>query len=139
MGRSLILLTVSGSIPADLEAEVAAGRRPRPDYVELARGLGADLIDREAARRTTGLIGRLLEAVVGADGLLAVVCFLRCGAYRLVISDGEQIGLPLALCAFRRSRPPVPIDRDHPFRTIATTRSGRSRPVWRGGSGAVGR
>lgn len=30
-------------------------------------------------------------------------------------------------------------DRDHPFRSIATTRSGRSRPVWRGGSGAVGR
>lgn len=97
MGRSLILLTVSGSIPADLEAEVAAGRRPRPDYVELARGLGADLIDREAARRITGFIGRLLEAVVGADGMLAVACFLRCGAYRLVISDGEQIGLPLAL------------------------------------------
>jgi hypothetical protein len=91
------LLTVSGSIPAGIEAEVAAGRRPRPDYVELARGLGADLIDRETARRKTGFIGRLLEAVIGADGLLAVACFLRCGAYRLVISDGEQIGLPLAL------------------------------------------
>jgi hypothetical protein len=29
-----------------------------------------------------------------------------------------------ARCAFRRSRPPVPIDRDHPFRTIATTSKG---------------
>lgn len=97
MDRSLILLTVSGSIPAGLEAEIAAGRRPRSDYLELARGLGADLIDRETARRITGIFGRLLEALVGADGLLAVACFLRCGPYRLVISDGEQIGLPLAL------------------------------------------
>ena len=97
MDRSLILLTVSGSIPAGLEAEIAAGRRPRSDYLELARGLGADLIDRETARRTTGIIGRLFEAVVGAEGLLTVACFLRCGAYRLVITDGEQIGLPLAL------------------------------------------
>jgi hypothetical protein len=44
-----------------------------------------------------------------------------------VKQDAETDG-----CAFRRSRPLVPTHRDHPFRTIATTRSERSRPAWRG-------
>ena len=38
-------------------------------------------------------------------------------------------GLMPDLCAFRRSRPPATIDRDHPFRRIATTHYDRSRPV----------
>jgi glycosyltransferase involved in cell wall biosynthesis len=92
-----VLLTVSGRIPADLDAQIAAGRRPRADYRELARGLGADLIDVDTARRETGTLGRLIERVAGAGVLLAWACFRRRAAYRLIITDGEQIGLPLAM------------------------------------------
>ena len=40
-----VLLTISGTIPADLRARIASGERPRADYLELAAGFGADLLD----------------------------------------------------------------------------------------------
>ncbi len=90
-----ILLTVSGVIPPDLEAQVAAGRRPRADYLELARALKADLLD-YGQMRAAGKLVRWLEHWGGADLALAWVCFQRRHHYRLILTDGEQIGIPLA-------------------------------------------
>ena len=92
-----VLLTVSGEIAPDVAERVAAGDRPRADYLELARGFDADLIDYAEARSASGLFGRLLERAGGSDMMLAWACFMRRGRYRAIVTDGEQVGIPLAL------------------------------------------
>jgi hypothetical protein len=49
-----VLLTVSGTIAPDTAERVSRGERPRADYYELARALGADVIDHAEARRWPG-------------------------------------------------------------------------------------
>ena len=92
-----VLLTVSGVVAADLAEQVARGARPRADYHELANAFDADVIDYAEARRSGGWFGRLLERVGGPDLALAWACFKRRGRYRAIFTDGEQIGVPLAL------------------------------------------
>ncbi len=91
-----ILLTVSGVIPPDIEAQIAAGQRPRADYLEMARAFDADLLDYAGAREAGG-VTRLVERLVGPNGALAWACFRRRGRYRVIFTDGEQVGIPLAL------------------------------------------
>lgn len=91
-----VLLTVSGTIPADLDAQVKAGQRPQADYRVLAQQFGADLLDYPAARKKTDSFGKLLERVGGPDLMLAWACFSLRKRYRVIVTDGEQIGLPLA-------------------------------------------
>lgn len=91
-----VLLTVSGVIPPDLEQQIAAGRRPRADYLELARHFGADLLDYRIARATSGVVGRLFEKLGGPNLMLAWACFTRRHHYQAIFTDGEQVGLPLA-------------------------------------------
>lgn len=91
-----VLLTVSGVIPADLEEAIENGRRPRADYVELARAFDADVLDYAEAQRTAGRVGRLISKVAGDNTLLAWSCFRRRKEYQVVFTDGEQVGLPLA-------------------------------------------
>lgn len=99
MPTARVLLTVSGTIPADLDDQIIRGQRPRPDYHAMAEAMGADLIDHEAARRLTGRFGAVLERLLGPDVLLALASFRRRRSYRLVFTDGEQVGLPFAaLC-----------------------------------------
>ena len=92
-----VLLTVSGTIAPNLEAQIAQGQRPRADYLELARSFGADLIDYARARQLTGRTGRWLERIGGPNLLLAWACFQLQRTYRVIVTDGEQVGLPLAL------------------------------------------
>lgn len=92
-----LLLTVSGTIPPDLERQVAAGLRPRPDYLALGATLNADLLDYTRARRYAGRWGAWLERVGGPNLLLAWCCFQLRRDYQLILTDGEQIGIPLAL------------------------------------------
>jgi len=92
-----VLLTVSGTIPEGIEAEIAAGRLPRKDYLELARAFGADLLDYEGALEVSGRLGRWLERVGGPNLVLAWASFLLRSRYRVIFTDGEQIGIPLAL------------------------------------------
>jgi glycosyltransferase involved in cell wall biosynthesis len=100
-----VLLTVSGVIPPDLHERIGRGERPRADYVELARALDAELLDVDEARRRSGRLGRLIERVSGRAGLLAWTCFRERRRYDVIFTDGEQVGLPLALlCFFTRRR-----------------------------------
>ncbi len=92
-----VLLTVSGAISTDLDSQVAAGVRPRADYQLLAQTFGADLLDYPAARARAGLFGKLLERIGGPDLMLAWTCFTLRQRYKVIFTDGEQIGLPLAL------------------------------------------
>ena len=92
-----VLLTVSGVIDPQIERKIAEGQRPRADYLEMAQAFGADLIDYGEARRSGGWWGRLLERAGGPHLLLAWACFTRRGRYRILFTDGEQVGIPLAL------------------------------------------
>jgi glycosyltransferase involved in cell wall biosynthesis len=99
-----VLLTVSGTIDPALASKVARGERPRADYAELARALGADLLDYAGAARDTGAIGRLIARLAGPNALLAWGCWCRRDQYELIFTDGEQVGIPLALLLKRLGR-----------------------------------
>lgn len=92
-----VLLSVSGEIPKTISAEVAQQLRPRADYLELARSLDADLIDFAKAREMSGRTGRWLERLGGPKLLLAYACWRLRHSYEAIVTDGEQIGLPLAV------------------------------------------
>jgi glycosyltransferase involved in cell wall biosynthesis len=101
-----VLLTVSGTIDPGLRDAAAAGRRPRPDFYEMAAVFGADLVDYGDARRSAGPVGRLLRRIAGDDALLALTTFRRRRRVRTVFTDGEQVGMPYAmLCWLTRRRP----------------------------------
>ena len=91
-----VLLTVSGNIPDDLEGQIARGERPLTDYVAMSQKFGADLIDFQKARQQTGTLGKIIEKIGGPKLLLAWACFLLRHQYKVIFTDGEQIGLPLA-------------------------------------------
>lgn len=95
MGKRVIL-TVSGVLAADIHEQIASGNRPRADYLELAKGFDAEIIDYVAARKIAGRIGKALERVGGANLVLAFACWRVRGSYQAIVTDGEQVGLPLA-------------------------------------------
>ncbi|MEZ4591523.1 MAG: glycosyltransferase family 4 protein [Chloroflexota bacterium] len=92
-----VLLTVSGTIPSDIREQVAAGKRPLPDYLHMADEYQADLLDYPTARHATGWFGRLLERLGGPNLMLAWACYQRRHDYRVILTDGEQVGIPLAM------------------------------------------
>lgn len=102
-----VLLTVSGTIAPDLEIQITTGKRPRADYLELARVFGADLMDYPRARALTGRMGRWLEQVGGPNLMLAWACFRQQPNYQVLVTDGEQVGLPFALLSQLRGRKTV--------------------------------
>ncbi len=91
-----VVLTVSGNIQADIREQIAAGKRPRADYLELARSFDAELIDYAAARMIAGRTGAFLERFGGPNLVLAYACWKIRKNYQAIFTDGEQIGLPLA-------------------------------------------
>jgi glycosyltransferase involved in cell wall biosynthesis len=105
-GLKRVLVTVSGVIPTDTDEQVRAGMRPRPDYVELAAALGGDIVDVVEARRRAGRLAPVLERLGGSSLLLAWVCFRDRRRYDAVFTDGEQVGLPLALLCRLTARAP---------------------------------
>lgn len=92
-----VLLTVSGTIDPDIQGQIARGERPLADYMAMARSFEADLLDYTSARQQSGTFGRLLEKIGGPNLLLAWSCFQRRRHYRVIFTDGEQVGIPLAL------------------------------------------
>jgi hypothetical protein len=91
-----VLLTVSGSIDPQIEAQIARGERPEADYIAMAKGFPADLLDYERARQVTGWVGRLLEKAAGPNLMLAWASFRLRHRYRVIFTDGEQVGIPYA-------------------------------------------
>jgi len=83
---------VSASLPHGLPA---ATDGPKKDYAAIARRLGADLLDWSAVWRNPLL--RLLASLVGLAVVQAWLAFRRRGDYDVLLTDGEHIGIPLAL------------------------------------------
>lgn len=103
-----VLLTVSGTVAADLPDSIAAGERPRADYFELARAMGADIIDYGEARRTASRFGQILERMAGANVLLAWMCYRRRDRFDVILTDGEQVGMPYAALTWLARRSAIP-------------------------------
>lgn len=102
-----VVLTVSGLIPPDIREQIASGKRPRADYLELARGFNADLLDYAAARTIAGRTGAVLGRLGGPNLVLAYACWKIRKSCQAIFTDGEQIGLPLAaLLKFTPGRRP---------------------------------
>lgn len=93
---SNVLVTVSGIIDPNIEEQIQRSERPRADYVEMAQRFDAELIDYPTARNKAGWFGRMLEKVGGSNLMLAWTCFRQRKNYRVIFTDGEQIGIPLA-------------------------------------------
>ena len=99
------LITVSTAIDPQLVTEIEQQLRPRIDYIEMARTFNADLIDYVEARRLSGWFGRLLEAIGGPNLTLAWASFQQRGNYKVIFTDGEHVGIPLAwFCKLGGSR-----------------------------------
>lgn len=95
--RRPVLLTVSGTIPVDLVEQIDDGQRPLADYLAMQDAFDADLVDIDLARESLGRFGRLIELLTGTAGLLAWYCFRHRRHYEVIVTDGEQVGLPFAL------------------------------------------
>jgi glycosyltransferase involved in cell wall biosynthesis len=87
---------VSGVIAAGIREQIASGKRPRADYLELARSFNADLIDYAGARTIAGRTGAVLEKLGGPNLVLAYACWKVRKSCLAIVTDGEQVGLPLA-------------------------------------------
>jgi glycosyltransferase involved in cell wall biosynthesis len=85
------LMLVSQSADAQLRAEVAAGRRPCPEYLRLEADHGVELLD----------WSRLPKPVyqrTAASSLMHVLAAARkLDKFDVVFSDGEHLGVPLSL------------------------------------------
>jgi glycosyltransferase involved in cell wall biosynthesis len=94
MTRTLML--VSATADSSLREAVAQGDRPRPEFLELEETHGVDLLDwsRLAPRPRHRSMGTSLAHVRAA---LRVV-----RGYDAVLSDGEHVGIPLALALSQR-------------------------------------
>lgn len=92
-----VLLTVSGTIDPEIAAKISRGERPRADYIEMARGFGADVIDYTSMRRSGSTFATLLDKVGGRNARMAWECWTRRSRYDVLFTDGEQVGIPLAL------------------------------------------
>src|SRR5688572_12920301 len=90
------LFVVSVNLPNGLPPEPPTrGDAPKKDYTAIAQRLNADLLDWSAARRN--LLLRLLCAVIGIAAVQALLAYLTRHDYDVILTDGEHIGIPLAL------------------------------------------
>lgn len=85
-----VLLVVSAD---DVNATRQSG--PRKDYNVLADALGARTIDRSAVRSAPML--RFLAGWIGMAPLQAWLAFRARGEFDVILTDGEHIGIPLAM------------------------------------------
>jgi glycosyltransferase involved in cell wall biosynthesis len=90
--KTRTLFVVSASLPNGLPAESDG---PKKDYAAITRRLDADLLDWSAARRT--LLLRLVCSAIGLAVVQAWLAFCRRHEYDVILTDGEHIGIPLAL------------------------------------------
>jgi len=93
-----VLIVVS----ADASFDTLNG--PRRDYQVLASALGGTILDRRAVRRSP--IARVLSRIAGPRAAQAWLAFQSRWAYDVVITDGEHVGIPLALL-LRMTRAPI--------------------------------
>lgn len=104
--RPRFAIVLAKAPPRDLEAEITAGNHPRVEYLELARALGAEIIDYHAVARSPSAAVRLLARRLGPRWGLALLAYQRRAAFDGLYFTGEDVGIPFALlCARGGPRP----------------------------------
>jgi glycosyltransferase involved in cell wall biosynthesis len=100
-------MLVSAVAGPGLRAEVAAGHRPFPDYLKLERELGVELFDwsRVGSVQGSRSWSRSARHVYAAWPLIE--------GYELVFTDGEHLGIPLALALRALRRRPTHVSIAH--------------------------
>jgi glycosyltransferase involved in cell wall biosynthesis len=96
--RTLILVTSHPGQPtcSELERQARVGERPRKDYVELARLLGADVMDDEYLSLRATPLARTIARRASRPAAQAVEGFLAGGHYDHICAWSDRIGVPLA-------------------------------------------
>ena len=117
------LLLIPSVLKTDVDAEVAAGTHPVMDYYALAQtlrekhGMAVDLLDYAAAKADTSSGVRLAGKAGGQDGALAWMGFQRRRAYDVIFTNGENVGIPLALLLGSVPNPPRHVTIGHRLST----------------------
>lgn len=117
------LLLIPSVLKADVEAEVAAGEHPVMDYYALARalrerhGMTVDLLDYAAAQADLSGAARLARRTGGPDAALALMGFQRRREYQTIFTNGENVGIPLALLLGGVRNPPRHVTIGHRLST----------------------
>ena len=97
------LLLIPSVLKTEADAAVAEDAHPVMDYYALARvlrerhGVQADILDYAAAKADSSVGARLARKVSGLDAVLALMAFQRRQEYGVLFSNGENVGIPLAL------------------------------------------
>ncbi len=92
--RTLIL--AAGRFGEAARKAITEGREPRLDVFELARTLGADVLDYSDAEKSSHLAVRAASKALGLSAGVAQLGFLGRRHYDAMLTTGEDIGLPLA-------------------------------------------
>jgi glycosyltransferase involved in cell wall biosynthesis len=92
-----VLLVVSADTAASPGAAGAplSAQTPRKDYAALAEALDADVLDRSAVRASAA--ARLVARMFGMPSAQAWLAFRRRRAPAAILTDGEHVGIPLAM------------------------------------------
>jgi glycosyltransferase involved in cell wall biosynthesis len=78
-----------------VSATVGAQRGPRKDYAALAGALSADIVDYASINQSR--LARLIARFTNRAIAQAVLAFRKRADYDVILTDGEHIGIPLAL------------------------------------------
>lgn len=98
------LLVINATLDPAMETSIAHGERPRKDYLELQRALGADILDLTSIQRFWWT--RILRRVAGTGPAQAALAWSWSNSYDAVFVDRETTGSILgALYRPRRKRP----------------------------------
>ena len=118
-------MLVSAVVDDRLRSDVAAGRRPRPEYLRLEADHGVELLDWSKLGMTTGQRSVPLSLKHVARALR------RCRDVDVIFSDGEHLGIPLALGMQAIRAPSAHVVIGHHLLTPAKKRILRQLPVSR--------
>ena len=117
------LLLIPSVLKSGIEAEVAEDRHPVMDYYALAQalrethGCTVDILDYAAAEADPSPGTRLAARTGGLDAALAWMGFQRRRDYAAIFSNGENVGIPLALLLGRTSPGPRHVTIGHRLST----------------------
>lgn len=116
--RMKTLLLIPSVEKTDIAEAVAEGRHPAMDYHALqaslsANGAQADLLDYAAVDADTSPLVRFTRRVAGRDAALAMMGWQRRKQYGAIFSNGENVGIPLALMLAEMRRRPAHVSIGH--------------------------
>jgi glycosyltransferase involved in cell wall biosynthesis len=91
------LILAAGRFGDSMKADIAANREPRLDVFELAKELGADVMDFGDVERSQRPSVRLVARTAGKSAAVALLGFGERSRYDAMFTTGEDIGLPLCV------------------------------------------